>query len=49
MSPAYESELFGDVTGKGQIRRISAYGYFLDPTAPSGECIDPYFFGGEPK
>ena len=49
VSPAYEPELFGDVTGKGQIRRISAYGYFLDPTAPAGESIDPSFFGGEAK
>ncbi len=49
VSPAYEPELLAGITGKGQIQKISAYGYYLDPTAPAGESIDPSFFGGEPQ
>lgn len=44
---AYAEELFAGVTGAGQIKRISSYAYFLDPTAPAGEPVDLSFLGGK--
>lgn len=42
----YVEELFAGITGAGQVKRVSAYAYFLDPTAPAGDPIDLSFLGG---
>ena len=47
LSPDYKGELFEGITGEGQLKRVSAYGYMLDPTAPAGADVDLSFLGGE--
>lgn len=49
VSPEYKEELFAGVTGEGQLTRVSAYAYLLDPTAPAGAPADLSAFGGEVK
>ena len=49
VTPEYKEELFAGITGERQITRVSAYGYFLDPTAPAGQSVDLSFLGGEAK
>lgn len=47
ISEVYAEELFSGITGAGQIKRVSAYAYYLDPTAPAGEAVDLSFLGGK--
>ena len=47
ISPDYRTELFAGIEGEGQLKRTSAYAYFLDPTAPAGASVDLSFLGGE--
>ncbi len=49
ISPDYREELLAGIGGEGQLRRTSAYAYFLDPTAPAGAPVDISFLGGEPQ
>lgn len=39
----YSEELFEGVRGAGQLRRVSHYAYYLDPTLPEGEETDLSF------
>ena len=47
ISDEYAAELLSGITGSGQIKRVSAYAYYLDPTAPAGEAVDLSFLGGK--
>lgn len=47
LSPEYKEELLGSVQGAGQIKRISAYAYMLDPSLPAGEAADLSFLVSE--
>lgn len=43
LKPEYADELFAGVQGEGQVRRVSHYAYYLDPTLPEGAPIDLSF------
>ena len=43
LKPAYVEELLGDVKATSQVRRVSAYTYFLDPTLPASGSDDLSF------
>lgn len=43
VSPAYAAELFSDLKGSAQLRQVSAYAYFADPTLPCDKADDLSF------
>ena len=47
ISAEYEKELFAGIEGAGQIKRVSAYAYMLDPSLPAGESVDLSFLKSE--
>ena len=47
LSDEYREELLAGIEGKGQIKRVSAYAYMLDPTLPAGEAADLSFLKSE--
>lgn len=47
VSSAYKEELFAGLTGRAQVRRVSAYAYFADPTLPCGKADDLSFLRSE--
>jgi hypothetical protein len=47
LSPEYKTELFSGIEGAGQLKRISAYAYMLDPSLKAGEAVDLSFLKSE--
>ena len=47
ITPEYKNELFADIEGAGQVKRVSAYAYMLDPSLPAGESVDLSFLKSE--
>ena len=47
LSEEYKSELFAGIEGAGQVKRVSAYAYMLDPSVPAGEAMDLSFLTSE--
>ena len=47
ISAEYRPELFAGIEGAGQVKRVSAYAYMLDPSLPAGEAMDLSFLTSE--
>ena len=47
ITPDYKKELFAGIEGAGQIKRVSAYAYMLDPSLQAGEAVDLSFLKSE--
>jgi len=47
ISPEYKKELLAGIEGEGQLKRVSAYAYMLDPSLPAGEAADLSFLTSE--
>ena len=47
ISSDYKADLLSDIKGEGQIKRVSAYAYLLDPSLPAGGAADLSFLVSE--